>query len=114
MTLGLQTKADDVTFAPRPLTSKDKTGRAAESRRIEVVVTRDEDGRRQVLVQDMSFGSGIGWYIQKTLRLDPEHVDALLRSLCCVRHQCPEACTRGGTDQDAAEILPFRRRDVAI
>jgi hypothetical protein len=56
-------------------------------RRLEVQVAHDEAGRRQVVLQDLSWGSGVGWYVQKTLRLDPEHVEALLGALCCARQQ---------------------------
>lgn len=57
-------------------------------RRVEVAVTQDEQGRRQVLLQDLSYGPGVGWYVQRTIRLDPEQVDALVRSLCCARQPC--------------------------
>ena len=64
-------------------------------RRIEVQVTQGPDGKRQVVLQDLSHGPGVGWYVQKTIRLDREQVDALLGALCCARHggsfPCPEA-----------------------
>jgi len=46
--------------------------------------------RRQVVLRDMSFGEGIGWYTQKTIRLDPEQVDALMRALCCAKQGCAQ------------------------
>ncbi len=54
-----------------------------ENRRIEVNRVFEEDGSSYVLLQDMSFGPGVGWYPQKTIRLDGEQVEALLKKLCC-------------------------------
>ena len=54
-------------------------------RRIDVKVTHNEDGTRQVILQDLTYSPGIGWYAQKTIRLDPQQVDALMGALCCVR-----------------------------
>jgi hypothetical protein len=64
---------------------------SAGSRRIEVTVLRDESGRREVLLQDLSYARGIGWYPQKTIRLDPEQADALLKALCSARE--PTSCS---------------------
>ena len=78
-----------------------------ENRRIEVHITQGPDGTRQVLLQDLSHGPGVGWYVQKTIRLDREQVDALLRSLCCARHggslPCPDKAS--GPDAKEARIL---------
>jgi hypothetical protein len=69
---------------PRP-ESLSSISAEPEPRRIEVTVSSSADGRRQVVLQDLSFGSGIGWYAQKTIRLDPQQVEALMGALCCVR-----------------------------
>ncbi len=61
---------------------------APQERRVDVIVTENADGRRQVLLRDLSYGSGIGWYAQKTIRLDPEQVEAILGSLCCAKQSC--------------------------
>ena len=53
-----------------------------DQRRVEVRVETDNDGRRQVILEDFSYGPGIGWYVQKTIRLDPQQVDALMGALC--------------------------------
>ncbi len=55
------------------------------NRRVEVSVTVDSAGERQVVLQDMSYGNGIGWYTEKSVRLDSKQVEALLRSLCTCR-----------------------------
>ena len=78
---------------PAP-TLESETG---ERRRIEVTVLRNVDGTRRVVLQDLSFGQGIGWYAQKTIRLDPEQADALLKALCCTRE--PTACNQRRTDR---------------
>lgn len=88
------------------------------SRRIEVVVSEAPGGQRQVLLQDLSYGPGVGWYVQKTIALDAAHVDALLRSLCCVR-QPGKACPLASAEPDAAgrgesaEAVIVRLRDLA-
>ncbi len=56
-------------------------------RRIEVNRILNDDGSSVVLVQDMSYGPGVGWYPQKTIRLDDAQVSALLRKLCCARRR---------------------------
>lgn len=55
------------------------------NRRVEVTVTVDKTGERQVVLQDLSFGNGIGWYTEKSIRLDSKQVEALLRRLCACR-----------------------------
>ena len=51
--------------------SRLQPGAKDDQRRIEVRVETDDDGRRQVVLEDLSYGPGIGWYVQKTIRLDP-------------------------------------------
>lgn len=58
------------------------------ARRVEVVVTEDTAGQRAVQVRDMSYGEGVGWYVQRTISLDATQVDALMRSLCCAKQAC--------------------------
>lgn len=54
-------------------------------RRIEVEIESLPGGGREVVLRDLSYGPGIGWYAQKTIRLDAEQADALRRALCCAR-----------------------------
>ncbi len=65
------------------------------NRRVEVSVSFDKSGERQVLLQDMSFGHGIGWYTEKSVRLDSKQVEALMRSLCACRQHPSTAPTAG-------------------
>lgn len=92
--------------APPPRAESDCTPR--QDRRIEVHITQGPDGKRQVLLQDLSHGAGVGWYVQKTIRLDREQVDALLASLCCARHggsfPCPEAGKASSSDARILQI----------
>ena len=56
-------------------------------RKIDVQIENDADGAQRVVLRDLSYAEGIGWYAQKTVRLDSAHVDALLGALCCARQQ---------------------------
>lgn len=79
-------------------------GHSAEpQRRVDVVVAEDENGRRQVVLRDLSLGHGVGWYAQKTIRLDPEQVDALMRALCCAKQSC--ALRHDTSSAGSAQIL---------
>ena len=81
-------------------------------RRVEVSISHDASGKRIVSLEDLSYGPGVGWYVQKTIRLDPEQVDALLRSLCCARQASPcggSACR----SEQAAQILHIARGDAS-
>jgi hypothetical protein len=90
---------------PANAPSLERSPPAGKDRRIEVHITQGPDGRRQVVLQDLSHGPGVGWYVQKTIRLDREQVDALLASLCCARQggsaPCPEAGKAAGTSAEA-------------
>ena len=83
-------------------------------RRVEVVVTQREDGKRQVLLQDLSFGAGVGWYVQKTIELDPDQVDALLRALCTARKPCFEGNRGSGTPVEAPRKITTAIENPAI
>ena len=54
-------------------------------RRIEIEIEESASGGRQVVLRDLSYGPGIGWFPQKTIRLDAEQADALRQALCCAR-----------------------------
>lgn len=45
------------------------------------VVAVEEDGRNRYEIRLLSFGEGIGWYVQKTLPLDSNQAKALGRIL---------------------------------
>ena len=97
--------------------SREDSRRAGE-RRIEVRVTHKEDGSRHVVLQDLSYGAGIGWYPQKTIRLDPRQVEALMGALCCARQSARESqdpkgkkgpkgknCPQGSQETPAKKII---------
>ena len=79
---------------------------------MEVSISHDASGKRIVSLEDLSYGPGVGWYVQKTIRLDPEQIDALLGSLCCARQSSPcggSGCREQSADrpvvEDAGKIL---------
>ncbi len=78
-----------------------------DQRRVEVRVETDDDGRREVILEDFSYGPGIGWYVQKTIRLDPQQVDALMGALCCAKQesQRPQDPARKILRGDAAKRI---------
>ena len=82
-------KTLDLGVKPVPSTTNHRiqpeSRRDESNRRVEVSLTVDSTGERQVLLRDMSFGNGIGWYTEKSVRLDSKQVEALLRSLCACR-----------------------------
>ena len=78
-----------------PLAAADPNSPPA--RRIQVEHEIGPDGQRQVVLQDLSYGEGLGWYVQKSIRLDPQQVDALLGALCCAR-QDPRRSPHGDRD----------------
>ena len=79
------------------------------SRRVEVTVAFDHTGERLVVLKDMSFGNGVGWYTEKSVSLDSKQVEALLRSLCaCRQHPSlgPRAdCAEAADDRSAGQTL---------
>ena len=75
-------------------------------RHIEVDVVMDAAGNRQVVLEDMSFGTGVGWYAQKTIRLDPEQVRALMRALCTCRQVALNSHVVAPNGQDPRDASP--------
>ena len=96
--------------------SSASTAGPTDDRRIEVEVTHLPDGRRQVLLRDLSYGPGIGWYAQKTIRLDARQLEALMGELCCLRQASSSKSEssskpRGIDSTDGeAQILRFEKR----
>jgi len=102
-------------------------------RRFDVQTIDSADGRREIVLQELSWGEGIGWYVQKTLHLDSQEVDALMGALCCARQEltvsrrsrstavCPrerlvappeilQAATASPTERTTPKIIPFARQ----
>jgi len=77
-------------------TTHGSVGSETENRRFEVEVEHDDKGERRVVLRDMSWGPGVGWYVQKTLRLDAAQVDALLGALCCAKQEAGCAASSCG------------------
>jgi hypothetical protein len=49
--------------------------------RLEVALCLDSQGSRTVELRRLSWGDGVGWYCQQTLRLDPREAENLLWAL---------------------------------
>lgn len=83
-----------------------ETAKSSEDRRIEVREVFLGDGKREVLLQEMNFCDGLGWYPQKTIRLDSDQVDSLLKQLCGQR--APRGCpgTRSSATRQAPPQIP--------
>ena len=104
-------KTLDLGVKPVPSTTSHRTQpknrRDESNRRVEVSLTVDSTGERQVLLRDMSFGNGIGWYTEKSVRLDSKQVEALLRSLCACRQHpstVPAAAASSPTQPDCGAV----------
>ena len=95
--------------------TKPVRGKDSGERRVEVRITVDKTGGRQVVLQDMSFGSGVGWYTQKSIHLDQQQVEALMGALCACRQiaqrDSDTACPAGARD---ATKNPNRTREARI
>jgi len=75
----------------------------AGERRLEVRVVPSAGGAGEVVLEDLSWGSGVGWFVQKSIRLDRAQVDALLGALCCARRpDCARNVAHGQSDAIAA------------
>jgi hypothetical protein len=61
-----------------------------EKEKVELVLHHTAEGSASLEVRSLRWGSGIGWYVQKTINLDPAQVhrlDHLLRRSSIVRRK---------------------------
>ncbi len=49
--------------------------------RLEVVLSPNDKGKSALELRRLSWGRGVGWYRQHTLRLDPTEAEVLLHTL---------------------------------
>lgn len=75
---------------------KPKVG--ADSKRIDVSVEGD-----QAFIRLLSYSEGIGWYVQKTIQVEPELLDDLTDQLSVARGRI----RREGDEILCADILDF-------
>jgi len=88
------------------------------NQRFEVEVCERGGGRRELTLKELSFGTGVGWFVQKSIWLEAPQVEALLKALCCLRAQpsrtkCPLIPPNSGKPVHPAEILRFDPTRVA-
>lgn len=79
-------------------------------RRIDVSLIDDPTCGPSVVLRELSYGVGIGWYAQRSLQLDAQEADALLKALCCARsarsnrEQTKAGSPKGSVTPPASEI----------
>jgi hypothetical protein len=57
---------------------------AGPNQRLELEVSHRE-GKRELTLRELSWGNGVGWFVQKSIHLDSLQVESLLKGLCCLR-----------------------------
>jgi len=70
---------------------------------LEVVLVHERPEQTRVELRHMSWGNGVGWYRQHTLKLDHATVRALGRLLTQVQHRLDHSRTPGADNK----IIPF-------
>ena len=88
------------------------------NQRFEVEVCERGGGRRELTLKELSFGTGVGWFVQKSISLEAPQVEALLKALCCLRAQPSRKCPMIPPSSEekpvhSAEILRFDPTRVA-
>lgn len=73
--------------------------------RLEVALIESETDGACIELRHLVWGKGLGWYRQKTLRLEAPAAHALLRSLGQVRHRLVPK----GDAASARKVIPFPR-----
>jgi hypothetical protein len=70
---------------------------------LEVVLVHDPPAAARLELRSCSWGRGVGWYRQQTLRLDPRAVHALHRTLSQLRRRLGA----GGQPAPGGKVLPL-------
>ena len=73
-----------------------------EHQRLDVVLSPTPTGEPELELRRLSWGKGVGWYRQSTLRLDPAEAEALLQTL---RTNC--RAWRKSPERSGGKVLPF-------
>lgn len=71
--------------------------------RLEVALIESEADDACIELRHLVWGKGLGWYRQKTLRLEAQAARSLLRALGQVRHRLAPA----GNAAPARKVIPF-------
>lgn len=80
---------------------------ANKTSRLEVTLGPNAQGGRTVELRRLSWGDGVGWYCQQTLRLDPREAENLLWTLRGSRHQWRDQLLSG-----KGKVIPFPLRQT--
>ena len=75
---------------------------------LEAALVHSDTNEACVELRHLAWGKGLGWYRQKTLRLEAPAAYALLRALGQVRHRL----VPGDATAAAGKVIPFP--DVAV
>ena len=78
------------------VTADDKNGR------LEIVLSPNDAGEPALELRRLSWGRGVGWYHQHTLRLNPAEAEALLHTLRRSR-----SVWREGPHMPGGKLIPF-------
>ena len=105
----------DRTSATQKLTASDKTPsdkkhwqtvelESGPNQRLQVELARDAVGKRELVLRELSWGNGVGWFTQKSIHLDSRQIDSLLKALCCLRAtgQAPPCISGSSTGSSCA------------
>jgi hypothetical protein len=75
---------------------------ATATSRLEVAVCTDAQGARKTELRRLSWGAGVGWYSQQTLRLDARETEELLWALRGTRQRWRDQAAR-----EHGKVIPF-------
>ena len=75
---------------------------------LEAALVHTDTNEASIELRQLAWGKGLGWYRQKTLRLEAPAAHALLRALGQVRHRL----VSGDAAASPRKVIPFP--DVAV
>lgn len=55
--------------------------------KVDVVVEHDFDGKRKIVVRQLAWGNGVGWFVQRTIRLTDAQAKEIAISIANVSQQ---------------------------
>ena len=76
------------------------------NQRYEVEVSEDGRGRSDLTLRELSWGTGVGWFVQKSIRLEAPQVESLRKALCCLRPQPARCGCRLEQSGEARNVVP--------
>jgi len=55
------------------------------NQRLELELSLSSEGKRELTLRELCWGTGVGWFTHKSIQLDAPQIDNLLKALCCLR-----------------------------